>query len=778
METQIYEKKSKSFYFCMIIVILTLHFSNAIYATQEDSFSEGSKNIFESVKDTVIETGENIIHGIGLGANAAFDVIFGDGIQSWHNVTNAVTDTVTENVSNYISDTIMDGLCAWLFNFWEDIANGFLDIAFTNFQPDVQYFLQQTVHADKYFAIFKPIGYTISLFMYAFMIVIILSGYIGLAEVKENPWQLTGRLAISFIFITRSEDICDCLYAWTNAVYTDLLNMDADMTAADALYSAFVPRTLTEHLIAGLDGGNTLSINPVGMILCLVLGFIFVIQFIKFVLEIVERYIISCLLYYVFPLPASTIVSKNASSIFKKYFQMVCVQLLMLIMNLLFIKIIINMLLQQSFLNSLTGWLFMLGFIKVAQKIDNYAYSMGLSVAVTGGSVLDACRGAAYNIMNMTRGLQAGLSMGGNAMIKQGANAGRADLINLGSKMRDLAHPTRPQSADTMQQAFNEARRHGMDGKMASNITPGMVDESVVNMAKSGKAYSAINQMPLNTQKEIFDKAYGKSILPEDSQIDSLAWDIRGDCNGQITSHGETGDVSGRFTISDKPTDNNIREFTDEKGNSFFVSGKSNLGVGQTVGYEFDPKNPDKLTTAEIATGRSFEGLGAYRNDIKSVKGGENGTITMHDHSGNTVAKMEKNGSIHLNNDRALSGASLSKIPAFKDMSNIRLKDNKDGTVTARGYQTTSTGSVGSTQDIKEFMLYNRALFNKEDVSSLGGAGAITSFGSANSGSWYVKENNLKGKANDEKRIKAENEYNDMHETLAVPKVTNYGKDW
>jgi hypothetical protein len=138
------------------------------------------------------------------------------------------------------------------------------------------------------------------------------------------------------------------------------------------------------------------AISVVGLLLELILMIALGWNYFKLLLEVVERYIVVGVLCYTAPLAFCLGGSKATNKVFQSWCRMVGSQLLLLVLNVWFIRGF-NSSVGQFVANggALTNgqgniflWLFCsLAFLKTAQKFDSYLASLGLSVAQTGSSM-------------------------------------------------------------------------------------------------------------------------------------------------------------------------------------------------------------------------------------------------------------------------------------------------------------------------------------------------------------------------------------------------------
>ncbi|MBE5754851.1 MAG: hypothetical protein E7340_05940 [Clostridiales bacterium] len=202
---------------------------------------------------------------------------------------------------------------------------------------------------------------------------------------SENPWTLIFKSALFALLIYFAKPIFLYILNIAKAPYTALM---------DVVVSK-------EHFtFAGIEGAlrngltNFISmVSVVGEILILILIIALGWNYFKLLLEVVERYIVVGVLCYTSPLAYSMGASQSTSQVFKSWCRMVGSQLLLLIMNVWFLRAF------NSSVGHYVGaggaltnghgsvflWLFCaLAFLKTAQRFDAYLASIGLNVAQTG----------------------------------------------------------------------------------------------------------------------------------------------------------------------------------------------------------------------------------------------------------------------------------------------------------------------------------------------------------------------------------------------------------
>lgn len=249
----------------------------------------------------------------------------------------------------------------------------------------------------------------------------------------ENPWHLTVRSALFAVMIGFAKPIFMLALEIARAPFTAL--MDASMDPGDFTFAGIEQTTK-----AGLSTiASVITIIPIILMLILLISLGW--NYFKLMLEAVERYIVVGVLCYTSPLAFAMGGSKMTNQVFRNWCRMVGSQLLLLVMNVWFIRAfnssVGHFVANGGALTSGAGniflWLFCaLAFLKIAQKFDSHLSSIGLSVAQTGGSlgmeVLAASR--ALTGFGGAGGRSAGAVFGKAAGVATNAVSGTAAGLN------------------------------------------------------------------------------------------------------------------------------------------------------------------------------------------------------------------------------------------------------------------------------------------------------------------------------------------------------------
>ncbi len=722
------KKHLLSILFCILLSFTaTFLFSETAHASQEYFVSEQTNETLGNLVDTV------------------------------KGATDFITDPGS-SLRNYISDSVIDGSCGKIYDMYAEFITTVIDFVILDFGPDITTF-NNYVGGTSIFDIFTSIGYTLAGLIFLYMMIMSVGKAMNVSDSKDTPWKLLIMIAIAWVAITFSKDITDKMFEITRDAWDYLLEVESKTDGssseiATSLKNIALPTSLVDAMGFSVD-------STIGVLLSGILGVIFFIQYAKFIIEIIERYCVACLLYYVFPTAVATIVSNNTKQIFKKYFQMLCCQLLLLIFNLLFVNILCRMAVLNTTIYTFTGWLSLFAMMKVAQRIDFYMHSMGLNNAITGGALMDSIGMAGRTLTGFARSGQLAAGLGAAALTRLGSSSGNLGMLRAGHTLSEVANPIRSATGmHGLAGSLSDANRMGTIDSISKGIRPDMVDESLVQLAKTRSMNSQmLNNLPMETRKAIFDQAYGTDFLPSDAQISDLHWVKFGDITGTMAQTDENGKVlsTSSFMLTPNATDKALSTIDTGSGTMYFTS-RPNIKPGEEIAYQYNPDKPNEITFAECAAGMKFDDLGDIRNDITSIRGGQDGNVqfmtsevtmnddgTIMDRQEKPIANLDSHGKWDYNlPDSSISEDEISNISQFKGMEDLcMMKSSTEGSYVVMG----TRRDLDNTAHHEEYRLYNRAVYpSKENVPVQQGERYVTGFGKNDQlhGSYHVYHVNVK----------------------------------
>ena len=282
-------------------------------------------------------------------------------------------------------DWIFEGIVGWVASIISkmlDAVSGlFLEALGTDMTAMEEYF----PFVAKAYDVMQVTAYAILILIVIWQLFRAFGGPITEAE---NPWHLTVRGALFAFLIYYAKPIFSICLSIARAPYTSL--MDLSMTGEDFTFAG-VEQVLTNGLATIISAASV-----VGLILIIILLISLGWNYFKLLLETVERYVVVGVLCYTSPLAFSLGGSKATNNVFRSWCRMVGSQLLLLVMNVWFLRGFASSMGQfignggalSTGRGSIFLWMFCaLAYLKCAQRFDSYLASMGLNVAQTGSSM-------------------------------------------------------------------------------------------------------------------------------------------------------------------------------------------------------------------------------------------------------------------------------------------------------------------------------------------------------------------------------------------------------
>ena len=324
-------------------------------------------------------------------------------------------------------DWIFEGIVTWVSSIASELMDAvsrvFLDALGTDMGAMEGYFPFVT----KAFEVMQYMAWAVLFLITVWQLFRVFGGPITEAE---NPWQLLLRSALFALLVGASRPIFTMALDIARAPYTAL--MEVSMEAEDFTFAG-----IEEALKNGLTTIVS-TVSVVGPILILILLIALGWNYFKLLLECVERYIVVGVLCYTSPLAFAMGGSKATNQVFKSWCRMVGSQLLLLVLNVWFLRAFDSSVGQfignggalASGGGSVFLWLFCaLAFLKTAQKFDSYLAAMGLNVAQTGSSMAMEMVMAARVLSGLGGGAKSAGSVfrsGGTAASSAATGAGAA----------------------------------------------------------------------------------------------------------------------------------------------------------------------------------------------------------------------------------------------------------------------------------------------------------------------------------------------------------------
>lgn len=282
-------------------------------------------------------------------------------------------------------DWIFEGIVTWISSIVTDLMDAVSGLFLNALGTDMTAMEEYFPFVEKAFTVMQYTGWAILFLITVWQLFRIFGGPITEAE---NPWTLLARSCLFALLIGYAKPIFTLTLDIATAPYTAL--MDVTMSAEDFTFAG-VGNALSNGLTTIVS-----VVSVVGLLLLIILEIALGWNYFKLLLETVERYVVVGVLCYTSPLAYSMGASKTTSNVFRSWCRMVGSQLLLLVMNVWFLRAFNSSMGQfvgnggalSTGQGSIFLWLFCaLAFLKTAQKFDSYLASIGLNVAQTGSSM-------------------------------------------------------------------------------------------------------------------------------------------------------------------------------------------------------------------------------------------------------------------------------------------------------------------------------------------------------------------------------------------------------
>ena len=343
-------------------------------------------------------------------------------------------------------DWIFEGIATWVASVMTQIMDAISGVFIGALGTDMTAMEEYFPFAVSAYTIIQYTAWALLFLVAVWQIFRAFSG--PLAE-TENPLAILARGAIFGFLISYAKPIFSLALDIARAPYTAL--MDSTLDPGDFTFAG-----IEQALTNGLTTLVSVS-TVVGLILLIILMIALAWNYFKLLLETVERYVLVGVLCYTSPLAYAMGASKATSRVFQSWCRMVGSQLLLLVLNVWFLRAF-NSSVGQFIANggALTNgqgniflWLFCaLALLKIAQKCDSYLAALGLSVAQTGSSMGMEMLMAARVLTGFSRGGggNAASVFGGGARGGAGAAAGTAGGVAAGGILSGFMNRYRPNS--------------------------------------------------------------------------------------------------------------------------------------------------------------------------------------------------------------------------------------------------------------------------------------------------------------------------------------------
>lgn len=570
---------------------------------------------------------------------------------------------------------------------------------------DPMVFMQMFPITEDLQVAFKAIGFGLCIGL--IMLGCVRNMMSGLGFAGENPFKMFFRFFIAVVFTYTLPEIMSYFYTATegkngileNGLFKEIYDgVNAiDNTTGGGFGAGFFDVVGgATNIVSG--GTSKIIVSLILLILMTVIG----INFLKLLVEMFERYLMVNLLIFFSPLSASAITLESTMKIFSSYMKMFFGQMVMLLMNLVSLKIILSGFtmatdviggslalegIDPQFMPFIALFL-VIAMLKVLQRVDNYARDIGLTVGVTGGSLVDDIVGTAAMfkpVMGALTGGAFGSKRGGGSGGAAGASTGgvlgsmarhspagylvRA-VSSLAGGFENVKKATGNSNANILDvcksytknggmQAFKEDfakgtkdrfnAKMGVSGVATSNVANavlGKVAPEVAEKNKQGAVSSVRNMMTSSSTIPSYTanarstqsgfQSFASELKPSDGFVaPSVGVNDLSDVsvgNGGALGTNANGDLVSLSTYQPADTDSRYTaEYKDSGGNSYWVQNLSkanDISMENNNGKEYATYTKAQKALNTGSTNFDFEGKASRNNHVPNPPAGsaEKGT--------------------------------------------------------------------------------------------------------------------------------------------------------
>ncbi|MDD6736421.1 MAG: hypothetical protein PUE13_08965 [Clostridiales bacterium] len=447
-------------------------------------------------------------------------------------------------------EPILKGLIEWLYGMMVDIMAYMSGELIGVMSMDLAYFERTAPVIRDIVTVLTALGWALLIGNLVFQMIKAMMSGVGFEA--EDPKITCIRTMVFAFLLLVSRDICEVGLGITGKVI-ELLKLPDSINIVTPDESMF-------SLGAGAK-----------WLLVIIVGVVLMVQMLKLLFEIGERYVVCGVLTFFAPLAFSMGGSKNTNDIFMGWCRMYCSMLVMMIMNIVFLKLIMSAMAQMSSGGVLIWLVFVVALTRVARKIDSHIGKIGLNPAQTGNALGSRLPGmitmAAVRVMSGTVRKSLAGSRGAN-----GRNAGNGR--NPGSGYRPGAGGRAGRNAQNSTNSVKNTAQSGTyntpQGSANTTVKTGKGAESVERVSTSNESYRTTRPpIPRETARE-----KNSDMIRNGEQYRSVSEHTTGrDTPKNISSHHGDVNMRVRDTDSRNRTGDNVNMSTGGKS----ISGSVNV---------------------------------------------------------------------------------------------------------------------------------------------------------------------------------------------------------
>ena len=297
-----------------------------------------------------------------------------------------------------------------ILDFFVDMIGDFLKVLIGILNSimifDLKTFTATFPHASTFYSMFQAIGIGIVMAIAIFNLFKFFAG--PLTRSTERPTSVLVRAFFAIGLIYFGNYILSLVFEATAGIYnafTDTITKTADGKIAIDALNNFGSRSTFEGEVGALAATVVVGDATI-MLIMIIVCIALVIQIVKMLLEVLERFITLCLLIFSSPLAWATFTSESSSEILKKWLSMFFGQCVLMILSAWGVGMFVSVI--QGPAGLITRLLYSFAMVKIIKRFDTYLQQVGLNAAGMGGGSLFDAVATAGSILGIGRGGKGG----------------------------------------------------------------------------------------------------------------------------------------------------------------------------------------------------------------------------------------------------------------------------------------------------------------------------------------------------------------------------------
>ena len=527
-----------------------------------------------------------------------------------------------DKIGQKMVEPLLDGL----FSFFENWIVTTLDILLSyftkDFAPDMKQFIE-FLGSNNVTSIQNILMYTgIGLASVIFLFNIFMQSFPQLKEDRDPISAVFLKYVVSLLLIGSGIAFLEeWILSTAMFIYNWIGEITIDASSVSEFGSSYIHSVVDSMALDRAIPGMSILLA----ILTIIFAITIIINFFKFALEVIERYVVMCFLVLCFPIAASCYASSGTKRIFTAYWRMLLSEIAMLVLNKLFIVGFLAMAGTAKVLSTgVLGFAFVIAYLRFAQRADAMLRSLGLNTAQTGGALLDDAKNALSTGIMAARVASSGVStiagVAGASMQSSGVKSDNFGKFSAGQRMSDYGHNK------THSDSQNLKNFAAAGGKL--NPDEDYARETAARAAMTS-GYKDLANMPQAMQEAVIKQTLGNDLADvatqagyENASLSNITVSPNGDIRAKM-NYGDGREMS--ISLSKTPPRDpitNIGSVTDIAGNQMYLSRTEStndiINKARQDGT-LNANNPDVMeATNQMVHTNGLNGLKNMPSDIQA----------------------------------------------------------------------------------------------------------------------------------------------------------------